>query len=141
MSMAREGQVLQGPNGMTLGFVRITGELLEMEAHYAGRGELPPPHLHPRQLERFTVINGAIRAVIDGEERRFAAGETFEVAAGSVHQMGGDGPADLRWEVRPALRTAEFFETLYTGAAAEDPAEFLERYADEFQLVSSSRAG
>lgn len=134
--MASDGQELDGPNGMKLRFVRITDELLEMEAHYPGQGDLPPPHLHPRQVERFTVIAGAIRAVIDGEERRFSAGETFEVGAGSVHQMGGDGPADFRWEVRPALRTAEFFETLYTGAAADDPAGFLERYSEEFQLAS-----
>jgi hypothetical protein len=33
------------------------------------------------------------------------------------------------------VRTAEFFEELYTGAAAEDPAAFLARYADEFQLA------
>jgi hypothetical protein len=121
---------------MKLRFVRICDELLEMEAHYTGQGELPPPHLHPHQVERFTVIDGAIRAVIDGEARRFSAGETFEVRAGSVHQMAGDGPADFRWEVRPALRTAEFFQALYTGAAADDPAGFLERYSQEFQLVN-----
>ena len=134
--MAHEGQELEGPNGMRLRFVLISDELLEMEGHYSGDGGLPPPHLHPSQAERFTVIDGAIRTVIDGEERRFGAGDTFEVPAGTVHQMGGDGPADFRWEVRPALRTAEFFETLYTGAAADDPAEFLERYAGEFRLVS-----
>lgn len=134
--MAHESQELDGPNGMTLRFVRISDELLEMEAHYTGQGDLPPPHLHPHQVERFSVADGAIRAVIDGEEKRFGAGETFEVAAGSVHQMGGDGPADFRWEVRPALRTAEFFETLYTGAAADDPAGFLAQYSEEFQLVN-----
>ncbi len=121
---------------MKLRFVRISDELLAMEAHYSGEGDLPPPHLHPRQAERFTVTAGAIRAVIDGQERRFDAGETFEVPAGAVHQMGGDGPADFGWEVRPALKTADFFETLYTGAARDDPARFLERYSEEFRLVS-----
>lgn len=136
--MAREGQELEGPNGMRLRFVRISDDLLEMEGHYSGAGDLPPPHLHPSQDERFTVITGALRTVIGGEERRFGEGDTFEVPAGTIHQMGGDGPADFRWEVRPALGTAEFFETLYTGAAAEDPAGFLERYAEEFQLVNSA---
>lgn len=135
--MPREGQALDGPRGLKLRFVCITDERLEMEAHYSGEGDLPPPHLHPRQVERFTVISGAIRAVIDGEERRFGTDETFEVPAGTVHQMGGDGPADVRWEVRPALRTAEFFEGLYTGVAADDPARFLERYSEEFQLVTA----
>lgn len=134
--MAHEGQELEGPSGMKLRFVHISDELLEMEAHYSGASDLPPPHLHPSQAERFTVTDGAIRAVIDGQERRFGAGETFEVPAGTVHQMGGDGPADFRWEVRPALRTAEFFEALYTGMAADDPARFLEHYSEEFRLVS-----
>ena len=55
--------------------------------------------------------------------------------AGTVHQMAGDGAARIRWEVTPALRTAEFFEELYTGVAAEDQAAFLARYADEVQLA------
>jgi hypothetical protein len=50
--------------------------------------------------------------------------------------MGGCGAARIKWEVRPALRSADFFEELYTGAAAADPAAFLERYADEFRLVT-----
>jgi hypothetical protein len=134
--MAHDGQTLDGPNGMRLRFVRICDELLEMEARYSGRGDLPPPHLHPRQVEQFTVVSGAVRAVLDGQERRFGPGETFEVPAGAVHQMGGDGPADISWKVRPALRTAEFFEGLYTGAAADDTERFLQRYSEEFQLVS-----
>jgi hypothetical protein len=130
-----EGQELEGPDGYRLRFVRITEERLEMEARLSGEGALPPPHLHPNQTERFEVLEGAVRAIIDGEERRYAAGEVFEVPAGIVHQMGGDGPARMQWEVRPALETARFFEELYTGAAAADPPAFLERFADEFRLV------
>lgn len=81
--MAHDGQELEGPNGYRLRIVRITDELLEMDACY-----------------------------------------------------GGDGPARIKWEVRPALRTAEFFEGLYGGAAQADPGAFLARYADEFQLAS-----
>ena len=121
---------------MRLRFLRITDELLEMEAAYSGEGELPPPHLHPRQDERFEVLEGAVRAVVDDAEVRYSRGETFDVPAGTTHQMGGDGPARVHWQVRPALRSAQFFEELYTGAAAADPAGFLKRYADEFQLVT-----
>jgi len=121
---------------MRLRFVRITDDLLEMEATYSGQGALPPPHLHPKQDERFEVLEGAVRAVIGGSERRYAEGETFDVPAGTVHQMGGDGFGRIKWEVRPALRSAEFFEGLYTGAAADDPAGFLGRYAHEFRLAS-----
>jgi hypothetical protein len=133
--VAHDGQELDGPNGMRLRLVRIDPDRLEMEAHYTGEGPLPPAHLHARQDERFTVLDGAVRAVIDGREWRYGPGESFDVPAGTVHQMAGDGGARVTWEVRPALRTADFFEELYAGAAAADPAAFLARYADEFQLA------
>ena len=113
--MAHAGQELHGPGGYRLRLVAISDDLLEMEATYPGGGQLPPEHEHPRQAERFEVLEGAVRAVIGGEARRYAAGESFEVPAGTPHSMGGDGPARMRWQVRPALRTAEFFERLYGG--------------------------
>jgi hypothetical protein len=75
-----------------------------------------------------------VRAVINGEEHRYVAGEAFDIPAGTPHQMAGDGRARLHWEVRPALRMAEFFERAYS----DDPgADFLERFAEEFQLTGS----
>jgi hypothetical protein len=46
----------------------------------------------------------------------------------------------MRWEVRPALRTAEFFERLYGEAADGTPsstsiADLLEEFSDEIRLV------
>jgi quercetin dioxygenase-like cupin family protein len=110
------------------------GELLEMEAAYGGDGQLPPEHYHPSQVERFEVVEGAVRAIIDGVERRYAAGDTFEVPAGARHQMAGDGPARLRWQVRPALRTAEFFERMLGG----DPGEgFLDEFRQEIRFTAT----
>jgi hypothetical protein len=37
----------------------------------------------------------------------------------------------VRWEVRPALRTAEFFERLYSGRV---DAEFLDEFAAEIRF-------
>ena len=51
--------------------------------------------------------------------------------------MGAEGPARMRWEVRPALRTAEFFERLYgTGpdSARELGEKFFTEFSDEFRL-------
>jgi quercetin dioxygenase-like cupin family protein len=130
--MAHEGQELVGHNGFRLRLVRITDELLVMEAFYSGEGGLPPKHFHPGQEEHFEVLEGAVRAVVDGEDRRYIAGEAFDIPPLAPHQMAGDGPARLHWEVRPALRTAEFFERAYS----EDPGEdFLETFADEFRLA------
>ena len=131
--MAYEGQELVGHNGFRLKLLRITEELLEMEASYSGEGGLPPEHFHPRQDEHFEVLEGAVRAVVDGEERRYHAGETFEIPALTPHQMAGDGAARVHWEVRPALRTAEFFECAYSG---NPPEVFYEIFADEFRLTT-----
>jgi len=104
-----------------------------MEATYAQKGWLPPEHLHPTQAERFEVLEGTIRAVVDGEERTYGPGESFDVPAGAPHQMTADTPARLRWEVRPALRTAEFFERLYGNPP--DPAALLQEFAGEIQMT------
>lgn len=141
--MAHAGQEFHGPDGYRLRLVRTAaetgGEVLEMEATYGGGGWMPPEHLHPRQAERFEVLEGAIRTIVGGAERRYGAGETFEVPAGTPHQMTGDGPSRTRWEVRPALRTAEFFERLYgdgpdSARAASSIADFLAEFSDEIRI-------
>ena len=117
--MAHAGQEIRGTDGYRLRLVRTGaetgGDLLEMEATYPGAGAMPPEHFHPEQDERFQVLEGAVRTIIAGIERRYESGETFEVPAGTLHQMTGDGPARVRWLVTPALRTAEFFELLHSG--------------------------
>jgi quercetin dioxygenase-like cupin family protein len=142
--MAHAGQEIHGQNGFRLRLVRTAaetgGEVLEMEASYGGPGGLPPEHLHPRQAERFEVLDGTIQTIIGGTERRYERGETFEVPAGTPHQMSGEGPSRVRWEVRPALRTAEFFERLYgdgadSARAAGSIAEFLAEFSDEIRIT------
>jgi quercetin dioxygenase-like cupin family protein len=139
--MARAGQVIEGAGGLRLRLVRTgaetAGEVLEMEASYSGAGGMPPEHVHPCQRERFTVLEGAMRTVIGGEERRFEIGETFEVPAGIPHRMAADGPSRVTWEVRPALRTAEFFERLHAALAGggEDLVQVLEDFPDEIRFT------
>lgn len=144
--MAHAGQEIEGQAGFRLRLVKTAaetgGELLEMEASYGGTGQMPPEHFHPRQVERFEVLEGAMRTVIGGTEGRYGPGETFEVPAGTPHQMTADEPSRVRWEVRPALRTAEFFERLYAaaaGAADATPsiAELLDEFSDEVRLTGA----
>jgi quercetin dioxygenase-like cupin family protein len=142
--MAHAGQELHGPGGFRLLLVKTAaetdGELLEMEANYAGTGAMPPEHLHPSQAERFEVLEGEAKTIIGGTERRYEAGETFEVPAGVPHQMGSDVPTRMRWEVRPALRMAEFFEALYgamnAGEGERVPA-ILEEFSAEIRLTAA----
>ena len=126
--MAHAGQEIEGYGGFRLKLLttgaETGGELLEMEATYGEGAVLPPEHFHPSQDERFEVLDGSVRAIIGGTERTYETGETFEVPAGTPHQMTGDGPARVRWQVRPPMRTAEFFERLYSGAGEDLREEF-----------------
>ena len=131
--MAHAGQEIEGRNGVRLRLVKIDAEVLEMEATYPGDGSLPPEHFHPRQDERFEVLEGTLRAIISGSEHHYEPGETFDVPAGTPHQMAAETPARFRWEVRPALRTAEFFERLY-GAEPPGP-DFLTEFSEEIRFT------
>ena len=145
--MAHAGQEIRGPDGFVLRLVRTGaqtgGEVLEMEASYSGTGGMPPAHLHPRQVERFEVLEGAMETVVGEVARRYSAGDVFEVPAGVAHQMAADGPARVRWSVTPALRTAEFFEQLYAaldaassgGAGGVTLADLLASFGDEIRFT------
>jgi hypothetical protein len=135
--VAHAGQEIEGFGGMQLRIIQLDDDLV-MEASYTGEGGMPPEHLHPSQAERFEVLEGSMRAIVDGDERLYEVGESFDVPPATPHQMKAEGPTRMRWEVRPALRTAEFFERLYgegPGSARELGKKFFDEYADEFRLV------
>ncbi len=142
--MVHAGQELSG-SGNYLRFIRTAaetdGELLEMESAYREGAALPPAHFHPAQEESFEVLEGTVTTIIDGVEKSHVAGDTFHVPAGTVHQMVGEAGSRLNWQVRPALRTAEFFEGLYAGGAAArrgEPFElesFLAGHTDEVRYL------
>ena len=111
-------------------------ELLVMEQAYAADDPPPPPHYHPSQDERFEVLEGAMAARIGDEERVFAAGDAFGIPRGTVHTMGPHGgPARIRWEVRPALRTEAFLTEMPTSL--EERIAHVARYEDEFRLAGT----
>ncbi len=89
-------------------------EALEVEGRWAPGGSPPPKHFHPGQSERFEVLEGTLRARVDGSEHELTAGEVVEVPAGAVHQMWNEGerPARATWRTEPAGRTAEWFAEL-----------------------------
>lgn len=131
--MVSAGDTLEA-TGVRLHILTLENELLEIEAEYAGEGPLPPPHYHPSQDERFTVLEGRVRTILAGDARTYETGESFVVPAGTVHQMGGEGPARVHWEVRPALRLAEFFERAYSGRES-DRGAFLAEFSDVIVFV------
>src|SRR5262245_6298240 len=90
-------------------------QLLEMEAIYHPTSHRPPAHFHPRQEETFTIISGSLRFVIEGREQTISSGNRVVIPARSVHAASNITSEETHviWQVRPALRTQQFFETVY----------------------------
>lgn len=124
------------------------GELVEVRASYKPNSGKPPAHFHPNQEERFEVLSGLFRVNIGGEEADYRPGDTIQVPKGAVHWMfnSSDERGELLWQTRPALRTGDFFERIWTlqrKAASEDAepslmqlAGVLNEHRDEFRLAS-----
>lgn len=82
--------------------------------HRAGAPQ-EPLHTHPRQTKRFSVTEGKLTVEVDGKETVLSAGDEMTIAPHEVHRFWNAGEADVRYgqEFRPALRSAEFFVTLF----------------------------
>jgi quercetin dioxygenase-like cupin family protein len=113
-----------------------------------------PPHLHPCQEERWSVVDGTVGFRLG--DREWAIGPPdgeIVVTQGTVHALTsiGDTEAHLRCVVVPALRLQEFLEEsaragsegLFTPRGrprglrgARWAARFLKRYRDETVFVS-----
>ena len=119
---------------MALEIVSRSPELLVIEQSYDAGAEAPPPHYHPSQDEHFDVLQGAIALRLGHEHRTVPAGESFDIPRGTVHTLGpSGGPARVRWEVRPALRTEQFLTEM--PDAFEARLAHIQRFAAEFRLA------
>jgi quercetin dioxygenase-like cupin family protein len=113
-----------------------------------------PPHRHPRQVERWSVIDGQVRFRLGDQERLVGAADgELPVVPGTTHGLANvsDHAARLRCRVEPALRLQAFLEE--SAAAARDglftarglprgltgarwAAAFLDRYRSETVLLA-----
>lgn len=116
--MARAGDELEIDVAGRIVFRRTAeetgGELLEFDYFLAPQRVTGAEHAHPKQEERFQVLAGRVRGHVDGEERTVSAGEEAVMPAGAWHLWWNDGDeeAHLLVEVRPALRTEQFYEAM-----------------------------
>jgi hypothetical protein len=136
-------------------FAVVGGSLL-VDSWLEPGGSLPP-HYHPRQEERWSVLAGTVRFHHGDDEHLIgpAAGEIV-VAPGEVHGLRNDDDreAHLRCYVTPPLRLQQFLEEaaaagqqgLFTQRGlprglrgARWVASFLKRYRDETAFVSPPR--
>lgn len=129
------------------------GENLTVDCRVEPGGGLPA-HFHPRQEERWSVVEGTVRFRLGDEERVIGPKDgEIVVEPGTVHGVANPGASDahLRCLVVPALRLQEFLEesaragqeNLFTPSGrprglrgARWAAGFLKRYRDETVFVS-----
>ena len=120
-----------------------------MEAIYRPTSSPPPAHFHPKQEETFTVVSGSLRFVVEGQEQIVSSGSRVVIPQRVIHAAGNTTLEETRviWQVRPALRTQQFFELVYGLAAAGktnsrgvpnllQAALIARHYHDEFVLAS-----
>jgi quercetin dioxygenase-like cupin family protein len=123
--LARAGEEIYNPvQGDWIEFRQTArdtgGELLsgEMVVAPSGGNSL---HVHPLQEEHFEVLSGTLGVQIEDEHRILGQGEEATVPPGTPHRWYNEDDrekARVLLELRPALNTELFFETLY-GLAAD----------------------
>jgi quercetin dioxygenase-like cupin family protein len=122
--MAYAGQTIENPiSGERITFRKTAaetdGEVLAFDLELSPDGNVPGMHVHPTQEERFEVVEGTMRFRRSGRKVIANAGDVVVVPPGVRHkfQNGGDEQAQVRVEVRPALRMEQLLENSVDLAA------------------------
>lgn len=111
---SRPGHSLSAP-GKTLTFIRLTSTELAFEEEVAPDAPAVPVHVHMRQSERFTVLEGTLAVTLSGTTRHLKAGESVNVPPRQRHTYANGGTEMLRIEVAffPPLGAQRMFESIY----------------------------
>ena len=114
--LGEPGRVIENPISGERIVVRQTaaetgGELFVFDLFLPPGAHVPARHAHPIQEERFTVLAGRMRFRLGRRTILAGSGETVVIPVGQGHWFGniGTDTSHARVEVRPALRTEEFF--------------------------------
>lgn len=91
---------------------QTAGRLLSFDLSLPPGGHVPARHVHPEQVERFTMLAGQLQFRVGRRTFLAGPGETIAVPAGTAHWFGNPGKvmAHVRVEVEPALRMQELLE-------------------------------
>ena len=122
--MALRGQAMSHPKTgerVTFGVTSAEtgGRYCEMEL-FATPGTKPAAaHVHPDQVERFTIHSGRVRVRLGREEHDHDASDTVVIPRGTPHTWTAIGDEELHLTVRiePALNAERFFEDFFALAA------------------------
>jgi quercetin dioxygenase-like cupin family protein len=117
------GEVLRMPDGTTFEFVREPADPerdpSEMRFTAQPNGPAPPPHIHPRQREIFTLEEGDFELLVEGEWRKLAPGQSLAVEPGQTHTYRNEGTrtALVRTVHEPGLSFDQYIRELHATAA------------------------
>jgi quercetin dioxygenase-like cupin family protein len=117
--MAKTGDVFRDPDGSVFTVTRAAaetgGEYVEMELELPSGCSAPPPHIHPRQVEEYEVLEGNFDVMVGGQWRTLSPGERASVPRGALHTFRNrsDSLARVRNWHRPALRFEDFGAAMY----------------------------
>jgi quercetin dioxygenase-like cupin family protein len=121
--MAQAGDRFEMPDGSVYVVRTPTaatgGDYVEMEFVLPKGCFAPPPHIHPRQVEEYQVIEGSFDVMVDGEWSTIGPGESASVPVGVTHTFANNTDETIRvmnWH-RPAVDFEKFIER--TSAALE----------------------
>jgi mannose-6-phosphate isomerase-like protein (cupin superfamily) len=120
--MTQVGQQISNPRtGQLMTFVEMRQDLLRIDTLNPVTDEREPLHVHPVQESGAELISGSLVFEVDGVRRKLAPGDSISIPANTRHRFWNDGDEDAHWIgcFRPALATADFFETLFALAAAD----------------------
>ena len=119
--MVRPGQVMENPVSgedrivFTKTAQQTGGELFELEVFIRAGAPGTPEMVHSLQDESFKILSGSLDFRIGGHERRLNAGESLLIPKGTPHNWWNESneEAHALVELRPALRSEEFFANFY----------------------------
>jgi len=122
--MIRTGDTLENPvTGEVLTFHRTSrdtdGEAVVVETVVRPGGFVAGAHVHPRQSERFEVLDGRLGLRVGREKISAGPGDVRTVQPGTPHRFWNAGEEEARFlcEIRPALDFESLIETMFTLAA------------------------
>jgi hypothetical protein len=102
-------------------FLEMREDLLRIDTVNPVADEREPVHVHPRQESGAELLSGSLVFELDGVQRTLGPGDSISIPADTPHRFWneGDEAAHAIQYFRPALSTADFFETLFALAAAD----------------------
>jgi mannose-6-phosphate isomerase-like protein (cupin superfamily) len=91
------------------------GEYVEVVCVVQPGGAVAAAHVHPRQSETFTTVEGTLNVRVGKELLRLGQGESATVEAGTAHRFWneGDEPVAFHCRISPALQFESLIETMF----------------------------